>query len=124
MARLDNKTALITGAGEGIGLAIAKRLASEGANIVIAEFNPVTGASAAQALARDYGVATLLVPTDVTRKEQMEAAVAAANERFGGVDILVNNAFRAGTYVRAEHKTDADLQFCRPSGPCRPFFPT
>lgn len=111
MARLDNKTALITGAGEGIGLAIAKRLASEGANIVIAEFNPVTGASAAQALARDYGVATLLVPTDVTRKEQMEAAVAAANERFGGVDILVNNAFRAGTYVRAEHKTDADLQF-------------
>ena len=110
MALLTAKTALITGGGDGIGRAIAKRYASEGANIVIAELNAKTGANAAETFAKEYGVETLFVQTDVTQKAQVEAAVAAANERFGGVDILVNNAWGGGSFLRAENKTDADMQ--------------
>jgi NAD(P)-dependent dehydrogenase (short-subunit alcohol dehydrogenase family) len=110
MAQLTGKTALITGAGDGIGRAIAKRYASEGANIVIAELNADTGANAAQTIASDYGAETLFVQTDVTQKAQLEAVVTAANERFGGIDILVNNAWGGGSYLRAENKTDVHMQ--------------
>lgn len=110
MTHLTGKAALITGGGDGIGRAIAKRYASEGAAIVIAELNADTGADAAKTIASDYGVETLFVKTDVTRKAEVEAAVASANERFGGVDILVNNAWGGGSFLRAEHKKDADMQ--------------
>lgn len=110
MAQLIGKTALITGGGDGIGLAIARRYASEGANIVIAELKAESGAAAVAAITSDYGAQALFIQTDVTQKEQVEAAVRAASERFGGVDILVNNAWGGGTFLRAENKTDADMQ--------------
>lgn len=110
MGQLTGKTALITGGGDGIGLAIAKRYASEGANIVIAELKAESGARAAETIAKDYAVGALFIHTDVTQKDQVQGAVAAANARFGGVDILVNNAWGGGTFIRAEHKTDADMQ--------------
>jgi len=110
MTLLNAKTALITGAGDGIGLAIAKRYASEGANIVIAELNAEAGASAAATISSNHEANAIFVQTDVTQKAQVHDAVAAANEHFGGVDILVNNAWGGGTYLRAENKTDADIQ--------------
>jgi citronellol/citronellal dehydrogenase len=95
---LKGKTLFITGASRGIGLAIACRAAADGANIVLAaktvEPNPRlpgTLASAAEAVIAAGGQA-LAVQTDIRDETAVAAAVAAAVERFGGIDILVNNA--------------------------------
>lgn len=98
MSTLKEKTLFITGASRGIGKAIALRAARDGANIVIAaktaEPNPKlpgTIYSAAEEVERAGGQA-LAVPTDIRFDDQVEAAVARALERYGGIDILVNNA--------------------------------
>ena len=98
MNTLQGKTILITGASRGIGLAIAKRAAADGANIVLLAKTvdpnpklPGTLASAAQAVIAAGGQA-LAVQTDIRDENAVAAAVAAAVERFGGIDILVNNA--------------------------------
>ena len=95
---LQGKTLLITGASRGIGLAIAKRAAQDGANIVLlaktSEPNPKlpgTIYSAAEEIIAAGGQA-LPLQTDIREEAQVLAAVAAAVERFGGIDILVNNA--------------------------------
>jgi citronellol/citronellal dehydrogenase len=95
---LKGKTLFITGASRGIGLAIACRAAADGANIVLAaktvEPNPRlpgTLASAAEAVIAAGGQA-LAVQTDIRDESAVAAAVAAAVDRFGGIDILVNNA--------------------------------
>lgn len=93
-----NKTVFITGASRGIGKAIALRLAKEGANIVIAAKstteNPKLGGtifSAAEEVEKAGGKA-LAVQCDIRFEEQVKIAVEKAVERFGGIDILVNNA--------------------------------
>jgi citronellol/citronellal dehydrogenase len=95
---LQGKTLFITGASRGIGLAIALRAAQDGANIVLVakttEPNPKlpgTLYSAAEAIEAAGGQA-LPVPTDIRDENAVAAAVAAGVERFGGIDILVNNA--------------------------------
>lgn len=95
---LAGRTLVITGASRGIGLAIAKRAAADGANIVLlaktTEANPKlpgTIFSAAEEVVAAGGQA-LPVATDIRDENAVAAAVAAAVERFGGVDILVNNA--------------------------------
>jgi citronellol/citronellal dehydrogenase len=95
---LNGKTLFITGASRGIGLAIAKRAAADGANVVLiaktTEPNPKlpgTLYSAAEEVEAAGGKA-LPVPTDIRDENAVAAAVAAAVERFGGIDILVNNA--------------------------------
>ena len=98
MTTLQGKTILITGASRGIGLAIAKRAAADGANIVLlaktVEPNPklpgTLASSAAEVIAA--GGQALAVQTDIRDDNAVAAAVAAAVERFGGIDILVNNA--------------------------------
>jgi len=98
MADLKGKTLFITGASRGIGLAIALRAARDGANIVIAAKTaephpklPGTIHTAAAEIEAAGGQA-LAVPTDIRSEERVRDAVAAAVERFGGIDILVNNA--------------------------------
>ncbi len=95
---LTNKTIFITGATRGIGHAIALRAAADGANIVIAAKTtephpklPGTIYTAAADVERAGGKA-LAVATDIRDEGQVDAAIAAAVERFGGIDILINNA--------------------------------
>jgi len=109
--RLLGRTAVITGAGDGIGRAIARRYAREGANIVIAEFNAETGQQAAEEMATKFGVKAEFVQTDVCKKDQVEQMMTLASEKFGGVDILVNNAWAGGKIGRLENKTDEQMQF-------------
>jgi rhamnulose-1-phosphate aldolase/alcohol dehydrogenase len=87
---LAARIALVTGAGSGIGRAIARRLAAGGACVVVADRD----ADSAAAVAREIGNADVAVPftADVTDEEQVAAAVAAAALAFGGVDLVVNNA--------------------------------
>ena len=91
MARLSGKVAIITGSASGIGKEIAKRFAAEDAKVVIADLQE----TAAQATANEIsqtGAVAMGVPMDVSDESAVEAGVAAAAERFGGVDILVSNA--------------------------------
>ena len=86
--RLRGKVALVTGAARGIGRAIARRYAEEGASVVIADLD---GAGAA-AVAEEIGPQALGVRLDVTQPDSIAAAIAATVARFGRLDILVNNA--------------------------------
>jgi NAD(P)-dependent dehydrogenase (short-subunit alcohol dehydrogenase family) len=109
MGTLQGRAAIITGAGDGIGHGIARRFAREGADILVAELKAETGERVAAELTREFGVRAQFLRTDVTRKDQVEAMVQAAVDRFGRLDILVNNAWGGGTLKRLENKTDADM---------------
>jgi len=89
--RLDGKICVITGAGSGQGRAAALRFAEEGARVVIAEVDTATGASVADEIAAAGGAA-LFMQTDVSSEEDWRSVVTAAVDRFGGVDVLYNNA--------------------------------
>ncbi len=88
---LTGKTAIVTGAGQGIGHAIAEALANAGANIVVADLNTETGQAAAEHF-ETLGVKSLFIETNVAQSDSVEAMVSQAVEHFGQVDILVNNA--------------------------------
>ena len=98
MASLENKTLFVTGGSRGIGLAIAKRAARDGANIVIAAKTaephpklPGTIHTAAAEVEEAGGQALPLV-CDIRDEEAVREAVAAGAERFGGIDVVINNA--------------------------------
>jgi NAD(P)-dependent dehydrogenase (short-subunit alcohol dehydrogenase family) len=95
MERLRGKRAIVTGAGSGIGRAIALRLAGEGAKVVISDVDKV----AAKAVAREVGGETLVRKTDVSNSGEVEALVGTAIDEWDGLDVMVNNAGRgvAGT---------------------------
>mgnify|MGYP002867624072 CR=1 FL=1 len=86
MTRLAGKTALITGAARGIGLAFAKRYVAEGAQVAIADIDL---AAAEQAAAK---IGAIALRMDVSDQTGIEAGVAEAAEKLGGIDILINNA--------------------------------
>lgn len=88
---LKGKVAFVTGASGGIGRAIALRLAQEGCSIVVMDLN-VAGAEETLKSARSHEVEGLAVEGDVSRSEQVQRCVEAANEHFSRIDILVNNA--------------------------------
>jgi NAD(P)-dependent dehydrogenase (short-subunit alcohol dehydrogenase family) len=88
---LDGQAAIVTGAGRGIGRAIALELASLGANIVVAELNEAAAADTATAVGQ-AGRRGVGIKVDVTRAEDRQAMVAKARGAFGRIDILVNNA--------------------------------
>ncbi len=89
--RLQGKVAIVTGGAQGIGAAISRRYATEGARMVVADRNG-EGASTVASEISDRGGEAIGVTVDVTNRDQVESMVASAVERFGGVDILVNNA--------------------------------
>lgn len=90
---LSGKTALVTGSTSGIGLAIAKALAEQGASIVINGFGDATAIETERAaLAATSGAAALYSDADLTKADAIEAMMAMIAQETGGVDILINNA--------------------------------
>ncbi len=89
--RLAGKTAIITGGSGGIGRGLVLGFAEEGVNVVVATRDAKKGQEVADAAADLPGTATV-IQTDVTDRENVEATVAATRERFGEIDVLVNNA--------------------------------
>ena len=91
MGRLQNKVSIITGAAQGIGLATAVKFAQEGAIIVVCDIRQA-GVDAAVAACQQQGAQAQGFVMDVTNREQVDAVVAQVRERFGRIDVLVNNA--------------------------------
>lgn len=89
MGRLDGKTAVITGAGRGIGAVMAKRMAEEGANVVVTD---VLDTADTVAVIKNAGGKAIGLNVNVTSDEDLMAMVEATVKEFGALDILVNNA--------------------------------
>lgn len=103
MDRLTDKRAIVTGGGAGIGRAIALRLASEGARVVVADLDEAAAGSVADEIDGD----TLVSHVDVTRSEDVKALVARVVQEWGGLDVMVNNA-GVGIAATTEDTTDED----------------
>lgn len=103
MGKLDSKIAIITGAGQGIGKAVAEKFAVEGATVVVTDINEAT----AQETAAAIGGGAIGIRTDVTSAESVGAMVAQVMEQFGRIDVLVNNAGwdKAEPFVESEPET-------------------
>jgi len=105
MERLEGKRAVVTGAGAGIGRAIALRLAGEGARVALADVDE----EAAKNVASEIAGETLARRSDVTRADEVEALVSSVVEGWGGLDVMVNNAgvgFAATTVDTTEEDYD------------------
>ncbi len=90
--RLKNRKAVITGSAQGIGLALARRMAAEGADVALLDINLAAAEEAAAAIAKESGRAAAAVAVNVTDEDSVAAAMRTAAERLGGLDLLVNNA--------------------------------
>jgi NAD(P)-dependent dehydrogenase (short-subunit alcohol dehydrogenase family) len=106
MGRLDKKVAVITGAASGIGRAAAIRFAGEGASVVIADLNREGGEAAVRDCRENGGHAAFQL-TDVSKEENVKAAVDRAVKEFGRLDIIYNNAGLGGAVGQLE-KTSAE----------------
>jgi 3-oxoacyl-[acyl-carrier protein] reductase len=102
---LAGRVAIVTGGTRGIGLAIARRLADGGASVVVSGRDGGRAALAAQDL-ESMGASALAVAADVARREDVERVVDAARERFGRIDVLVNNAGITRDQLLARMKDD------------------
>lgn len=88
----SNTTAVVTGAGGGIGKSIAQWLAKRGASVVVADIDGEAASTVATELEKEHGAKFLAMKVDVSKLEEVEQLASSAYKRFGNVDILVNNA--------------------------------
>ncbi|MBW2385458.1 MAG: SDR family oxidoreductase [Deltaproteobacteria bacterium] len=107
---LKDKVAVVTGAGGGIGVAYSRALAQAGARVVLADINELAAAAAAKELEAD-GLECLAVQADVADEASAAAMAKAAIERFGGIDILVNNAALMAEIPLGQPLSDIPIDF-------------
>jgi len=104
MDRLKGKVAIVTGAASGFGEGMAKRFAEEGAKVVVADLN----GAGAERVAGEIGAAAVACKADVAQRADVDAMVRLATDRFGRLDIMVNNAgytHRNGDMLKVDEKT-------------------
>ncbi|HJU29267.1 MAG TPA: SDR family NAD(P)-dependent oxidoreductase [Candidatus Binataceae bacterium] len=106
MAKLENKIAVITGGGSGIGAATARLFAAEGARVVIADIDETGG----NRVAGEIGSGAAFCHTDVRNPNQVEALINFACDRFGRIDVLFNNAFYTTVGAVGEMSVDGWLR--------------
>src|SRR3989440_7132890 len=104
VSRLDSRSALVTGAGRGIGLAISERLLADGARVVMLDRD----APAVEGAAKRLGGNARAIVADVTRTADVDGAVQAAHDWYGRLDVVVNNAGITGRSFPTWELTDAD----------------
>lgn len=104
MGRLDNKVTLVTGASKGLGAETARQFIDEGAKVVLTDIEVDSG----QKLAAELGENALFVKLDVSKAEDWEKVIQVTEEKFGPVDVLVNNA-GVGIYKPIDDLTQNDL---------------
>jgi NAD(P)-dependent dehydrogenase (short-subunit alcohol dehydrogenase family) len=103
---LHGKRALVTGAGRGLGLAIAQLFAQRGARVALVDID----AAAAERAARELGGEAIALRCDVTKPDEVQQAIAATVEAFGGLDVMVNNA---GIEIAKPIPETSDEEFSR-----------
>jgi 3-oxoacyl-[acyl-carrier protein] reductase len=108
---IEGKVAIVTGAGGGIGEAYARKLAGEGARVVVAEIDETKGKAVADSIAAG-GTDALFVPVDVSSEASTSDMAAAAVKAFGGIDFLVNNAALFGG-MKLESMLTVDWDYYR-----------
>ena len=108
--KLENKVAIVTGAGKGIGWGIAKVFSQEGAKVVIVDWDEEAGKKTAEEILQSGGDA-LFVHCDVSNEEQVKAMVQATLDKYGRIDVLVNNA-GVGVYLAVLEATSEDWDHC------------
>ena len=107
---LTGNVALVTGCSSGLGVQMAKALASQGCNIVAVARRQNLIEEVAADIAKTYGVKTLAVPCDITDTERVNAAVDEVLEKLGRIDILVNNAGTGSGATSAEDMEDSQFE--------------
>jgi sorbitol-6-phosphate 2-dehydrogenase len=105
--RLVGQSAVVTGAAQGLGEAIARRLAREGADVVVADVNGDRAAEVAQAIEAQFGTRALSMRVDVTNENDVAACVRLAVDTFGKLDIMVSNAGILSAFDITEFPTEA-----------------
>ena len=116
MGVLDGRVAIVTGAGRGVGAGIALALGREGARVAVVDLDETTGPATTQRL-HDAGAEAHFVRCDIRDTGQVDACVAEVVERWGTVDILVNNAVAAKVGIAVEDITDRDFDLVWSTGP-------
>lgn len=112
MGQLAGKTAMITGAARGIGLAFAQQYAQEGARVALCDIDFNRASTAAHDINQNFGDCAIAVEMDVTKQDSIDQAVAKCAQTFGQIDILVNNAalFTAAPFIEIE-RSDVERVF-------------
>lgn len=110
MTRLSGKIALITGASRGIGAAVAKRYASEGAHVILTGRTIGALEEVDDAIQKITGKPATIVPLDLRQSDMIDALGAQIYERFGKLDILVGNAATLGTLSPIAHASPSEVE--------------
>lgn len=106
--RLEGKVAIVTGAASGFGRGIATKFTAEGAKVIVADLSEDNG----RAVATELGSSAVFQRGDVTKREDWDALLKVATERFGGLDIVVNNAGATYANKPTESVTEQDFDLC------------